>query len=501
VVTPELANALAGRGRALTSVSLRCPEFAPGAFAALASALAGNSALPHLCIDDCNLSRREIKAVIDALRFNRSLVSLEIPRDNFVAKESLSFWTMLQTNLTLCRLQAAVFLASCSENPDLFQDWALVPQIRQRLIENEELQLLRQNYPMAKLALSLLPLNLPQLPQEVSAYIASLLLQTDATALPSYCTLHMLASHRQIKAQHQPCFPGDLDLARHPSAQRLAQYGIRALPLTPDVMRDMARFCIRHKASDALAWLVVHASGGELNLRASEFNQGEVGWLIQWTRAAPCPIKLRLDNVSLSTEDIADIARGMSGNHALTCLSLKGCPMQERDVTLIGNALRTNTAMVALHVSEDLIPRDDSGPYAGMIQFDNGILTDGAGYLMAGPRELHTVSTDVWAQVFQRQALAFRRIAEDDLLPRHTHRYFLFSMIAFSLKRNAGLKGNVLTLADINPNKVFKEFFPFMQETAWPGDEQSNTAESVASFATGHSEAGSSSNHDKLPSL
>jgi hypothetical protein len=74
-------------------------------------------------------------------------------------------------------------------------------------------------------------------------------------------------------------------------------------------------------------------------------------------------------------------------------------------------------------------------------------------------------------------------------------------MIAFSLKRNAGLKGNVLTLADINPNKVFKEFFPFMQETAWPGDEQSNTAESVASFATGHSEAGSSSIHDKLPSL
>jgi hypothetical protein len=207
VVTPELANALAGRGRALTSVSLRCPEFAPGAFAALASALAGNSALPLFCIDDCNLSRREIKAVIDALRFNRSLVSLEIPRDNFVAKESLSFWTMLQTNLTLCRLQAAVFLASCSENPDLFQDWALVPQIRQRLIENEELQLLPQNYPMAKLALSLLPLNLPQLPQEVSAYIASPLLQTDATALPSYCRLHMLDSHRQIKAQHHLASP------------------------------------------------------------------------------------------------------------------------------------------------------------------------------------------------------------------------------------------------------------------------------------------------------
>lgn len=87
----------------------------------------------------------------------------------------------------------------------------------------------------------------------------------------------MLASHRQIKAKVKPAFPDHLDLASHTAAQRLAQYGIKALPLSPHVMRGIAFFCIRHKAAEALDWLVVHASGGGLDLRKSQFKPGEVG--------------------------------------------------------------------------------------------------------------------------------------------------------------------------------------------------------------------------------
>lgn len=64
--------------------------------------------------------------------------------------------------------------------------WALLPQVRRRLIENRERRSFSHQYPVAELALSLLPGNyLPSLPAEISARIARRLLETDASALPS----------------------------------------------------------------------------------------------------------------------------------------------------------------------------------------------------------------------------------------------------------------------------------------------------------------------------
>lgn len=72
-----------------------------------------------------------------------------------------------------------------------------------------------------------------------------------------------------------------------------------------DVMRNISLFCICHQATDTLHWLVVHAAKGALDLRGSRLAPGEAGWPIHWTRAAPCAIKLRLDQVALTKQDIA----------------------------------------------------------------------------------------------------------------------------------------------------------------------------------------------------
>lgn len=105
-----MAHALAGAKGTLSSISLDCCVFAAGAIAAFATALAGNRALTKLRIDGCALSSEDLKAIAASLQINRTLVSLhvsEMDGDRLMA-DAMSFWTMLQTNLTFHHLQASV---------------------------------------------------------------------------------------------------------------------------------------------------------------------------------------------------------------------------------------------------------------------------------------------------------------------------------------------------------------------------------------------------------
>jgi hypothetical protein len=469
-ITPALAHVLAAPGKALTGLCFESCGFAPGTVAALTSALADNTTLSSLRVN-CNKfnffnSLAEQKAFNDGLRFNRSLVSLDIyfhfqtPGHTHI----LSQREMLQVNLTLCDMRHGLY-PNPRDLPDPLQHWSLLPHVRQRLNENRELPSLSDRYPMAKLAFSILPGNLPYLPPDVSANIARFLLQTDATALPTYRTLHMLASHREIKEQHKPSFPNHLDLAGRLPAQLLAQCGAQALPLPPDVMRSIALFCVRHKASEALDWLVVHASRGELDLRASQFEPGEAGWLIQWTRAAPCPIKLRLDNVPLRKQDIADIAHHLTGNPALTSLSLKGCAMAAEDLKLICEALKTNTAVVALLLSEDLIALEQGEPerFQRQTLLESGMVADGYGNLIAVPEQASATSLDQLARYRDRIA---REDLHRNMLEWPTPRSLLLAAIAFSLRRNIRLQNGVPALADLLPDKAFADAIAILPDAS-----------------------------------
>ena len=351
-ITPAMAHALAAPGKALTEVHLGDCSFAPGAVMAFASALASNDTISSLEIQNLHDAGSDLKPIYSELQSHRSLVSLQIRAGGTPFADIAFLWKMLQANLTLreFNLGSEPYPPRPNEDP---HPWSLLPHVRQRLAENRELPLFADQYPMAKLAMSILPGNLPPLPRDVSANIARLLLQTDASALPSYRALHMLASHKEIKSQHKPVFPDCVDLTSHPDAQRLARSGKLALPLSANAMRSIALFCIRHQATDALNWLAAHACKGWLDLRGSQFEPGEAGWLMHWTRAAPCPIKLRLDQVALTDQDVADIAQQLAGNQALTALSLKGCAMSTTSLDLLSKALMGNTALCALLLSED----------------------------------------------------------------------------------------------------------------------------------------------------
>ena len=403
----------------------------------------------------------------EGLRSNRSLVSLELDHLRNIPTDIISLWEMMQANLTLCNISHGLY-----PNPlrvtDPRQQWALEPHVRQRLKENKELPFLSDHYPMAKLALSILPDNLPYLPPDVSASIARFLLETDASALPTYRTLHMLALHREIKAQDKPAFPDHLDLSRYPAAQRLAQCGAQALPLAPDIMRHMALLCIRHKASEALDWLVLHACKGELDLRESQFEPGEAGWLIQWTRAAPCHIKLRLDNVALRKQDIADIAQHLTGNPALASLSLKGCAMAAEGLRLICEALKTNMAMVELHLSEELIALDskESERSRTWISLEDGMVADGNGMLVQVPEQ--TLGTTLENLARYRDRIAREDVNEHTLSP-YPLKYLSLATIAFSLRRNIRLQNRVPTSDDLLPDKAFENAIHMLPDARSPG--------------------------------
>lgn len=456
VVTPELVNALAGPRATLTSVGLHNPAFAPEAFAALTSALAHNDTLSFLTFGECEdiVSLEKQKALHDALRFNRTLVSLDLSFLVNAGTHIVSMWEMLQVNLTLREMRHGLHPAP-QLVPDYLLYWSLLASVKQRLRENRELPSLADRYPMAKTAFSILPGNLPQLPSEVSAHIAHLLLQADATALPTYRILHMLALHRQIKAQDKPRFPDHLHLAGHLPAQLLAQCGKQALPLPPDVMRSMTLFCIRHKASDALDWLVVHASAGTLDLRGIEFEPGEAGWLIHWTRTAPCHIKLRLDNVLLKKQDIADIAQHMTGNPALTSLSLEGGVMETKELQLICEALKSNTVMVELRLPKNLIaPGRKKNEFSGWTTFlQSRMLTDRNGQVIATPAQASAISLDELA--YYRDGIA-KKDLWSDMVDCFPPRYLLLAAIAFSLRRNIRLQNRAPTShVDLLPDQAF----------------------------------------------
>lgn len=455
-ITPALGHLLAAPGKALTKLVFESCSFAPGAMTALASALADNKTLSHLGINYCsNISLAEQKSLHDGLRFNRSLVSLETFSMVNTCTHLLSMWKMLQANLTVCDMSHG-FYPNLLGVKDHLHQWSLAPQVRQRVRENMELPSLTDQYPMAKLALSVLPDNLPYLPPDVSGHIASFLLQTDATALPTYRTLHMLALHKAIKAQDKPRFPDHLHLASCLPAQLLAQDGAQALPLPPDVMRSIAMFCIRHQASETLDWLVVHASRGTLDLRGSRFAPGEAGWLIHWTQAAPCHIKLRLDNVPLRKQDIAEIARHLTGNPALTSLSLKGCAMTAEDLRLICEALKTNVVMVELLLSAHLIALcwKESDRSSWRTTLEGGMVVDGNGNLITVPEQASASSLENLARY--RDGIA-RVDLSKDISSFPTPRYLLLAAIAFALRRNARLQSRVPTSDDFMPDKAFMD--------------------------------------------
>jgi hypothetical protein len=452
-VTPALAHVLAAPGKAVTRLHLRQCRFAAGAVTALADALAEAHTLTSLSIDFfCSVCLAEQKAFHDALRCNRSLVTLHLNYMGATHTHLFSLWEMLRVNLRLCNISHGL-----EPNPievtDHLLHWALLPQIRERLKENLELPFLADHFPMAQQAFSILPGNLPYLPPDASANIARFLLQTDASALPTYRTLHMLALHSEIRAQGRPAFPEHLDLASHPHAQQLAQCGRQALPLPPDVTRSIALFCIRHKAAHALNWLVVHACKGELDLRASQFEPGEAGWLIRWTRAAPCHIKLRLDHVALKTQDIADIARHLAGNPALTALSLQGCVIAAKGLQLICEALKTNTAMVRLLLSKDLITPEKEAPDRSIwpTQLWNegsaGGYDDSVGRALAEAFYLGNIP------IYPVKKARYNLF--EDLLKSPTPTYLSMATIAFALRRNNRLHNGVPDLANVLPDKAF----------------------------------------------
>lgn len=454
LITPALGHILAAPGKALAELEFDCCNFAPGAMAAFASALADNNILSHLALRCCSgISFAELKCLHDGLRFNRSVVSLDDDCMVNTPTPLLSMWEMLQTNLTVCKMSHGLCPVLLTV-PDPLRQWSLVPHLKQRVRENKELPSLINHYPMAKLALSILPANLPYLPPDISGHIVRSLLQTDATALPTYRTLHMLALHKAIKEQDKPRFPDHLHLASCLPAQLLAQGGVQALPLPPEVMRSIAMFCIRHKASEALDWLVVHASRGTLDLRRSQFAPGEAGWLIHWTRTAPCHIKLRLDNVPLRKQDIADIAQHPTGNPALTSLSLKGCAMAAEDLQRICEALKANLVMVELLLSEDLIAlgRWESDRSQSWATLKGGMVVDGNGNLITVPEQASASSLEDLARY--RDGIA-RNDLFNDVMPFRTPRYLLLAAIAFSLRRNARLQNGVPTPDDFVPDKAF----------------------------------------------
>ena len=454
-VTPALIQAIVAPGKALTSLQLVHCTYAAGTLEALGSALADNDTLSSLSIDSNFInSLPEAKTLHEGLRFNRGLVSLDLRHLFNTPTHIISLWEMMQVNLTLCNIRHGLH-PNPSHVTDPRQQWALVPHVRQRLKENKELASFCDQYPMAKLAFSILPGNLPDLPPDVSGHIARFLLKTDASALPTYRTLHMLALHKEIKAQDKPSFPDHPDFSRDPAAQRLAQCGAQALPLAPDIMRHMALLCIRHKASQALDWMVVHACKGELDLRASQFEPGEAGWLIQWTRAAPCHIKLRLDNVPLRRQDIADIAQQLTGNPALTSLSLNGCAMAAADLELICEALKANMAMVEMLLSEELIALggEEIERSGKRTTLEDRMVADGNGMLIQVPAQTFATSLENLARY--RDGIARLDLNQNTFRVGPT-KYLLLATIAFALRRNRRLQNRVPTSDDLLPDKAFE---------------------------------------------
>lgn len=463
-LTPAVADALTAPGKALAAIELHDCKFSSGTVKALASGLSSNDTLTSLGTGLSKTSTETVESIHAGLRSNRSLVSLDLGRVKSSGAHLLSSWTLLQKNLTL-RNMTHYLDGDRPLGADCFEQWALLPHVKERLRENKLLPFLDHLYPRAKLALSILPGNLPYLPRDVSANIARLLLETDASALRSYCTLHMLALHKTIKAQHKPAFPGHLDLASHPAVQLLAQRGAQALPLPPDVMRSIALFCIHHQATDALHWLVVHASKGALDLRGSRFAPREIGWLIHWTRAAPCPIKLRLDQVALTKQDIADIAQQLTGNHALASLSLQGCAIAAEDLQLICAALKSNMAMVELRLSENLIApgekeakRPQSHPMG-----TSHVIVDGEGKVVAQRSRSNANFLDDMARQWQDGVLG--EDLYNNRLERHTSTYFLLAAIRLSLRRNKRLQDGVPDLASLLPDQAFVDEIAMAQQS------------------------------------
>lgn len=462
-ITPTLSHALASPGNALTELTFDNCKLTPEAIAALANALPDNDTLSHLTFFFCSyFSAAEMKPLYDALRLNRSIVSLYLPLRDDYDLHIHAIWEVLQVNLTICSLPHMRFSDPGYETAD-FRKSPLLPQIRQRLRENKDLLSYTDQYPMAKQALSILPGNLPNLPPDISAYITRLLLQTDATALPAYRTLHMLALHKQIKEQDKPRFPDHVLLTSCLPAQLLAQGGTQALPLPPDVMRSIVMFCIRHKAADALDWLVVHASRGTLDLRGKAFATGESGWLIQWTRAAPCHIKLRLDNVPLSGQDIADIAEHLKGNPALTSLSLQGCAMRSGDVHLICEALNANLVMVELLLSENLISLNwsESGRAAWKTSNESRCYVESNGHCVSFLERVSALGLEEKVSAIGMEELTrFPDLLEqrreyDVPLETPSSRSLSLATIAFFLRRNVRLQKGVVTSDDFMPDKAF----------------------------------------------
>lgn len=456
-ITPALAAALVGAGSALKHVSLQYCTYAPGTIEAFANALAGNNALSKLEIYGSKFygSVQETQLMHVALRHNRSLARLRVD-DGFstlpkTVTDLFSLWKTLLVNMTLSDMDFGLYSdPAVLPNPLVY--WTLLQQVKRRLQENKELPLMADRYPMACVALSFLPMNLPHLPSDISALIARHLLKTDASAIPSYQILHMLALHKHVLSLKKPSFPHGLRLAGHPDAHRLAQSGTQALPLQPEVMRSIALLCIRHQAADALNWLVVHASKGELDLRESLFRPGEVNWLFHWTRAAPCPVKLRLDRVALNWFEIQAMAEHLTGNPALTSLSLEGCVISDLGLATISDSLSRNTVMVELRLSRDLI-QDNRKLYLSQPQdpLRNAMAVDNS----------RQCSTALMPSVPISKANPFGKL-DDNTRKKYATLFFRsppvpsrLSMIAFLMRRNRRMQDRVPDAKDFLPDPLF----------------------------------------------
>jgi hypothetical protein len=104
-ISPALGHLLAAPAKALARLKFVGCTFAPETIAALASALANNNVMSHLAIDECStISFEEQKSLHEGLRFNRSLVSLDLGSMRYSCAHLLSMWEMLQTNLTVCNM-------------------------------------------------------------------------------------------------------------------------------------------------------------------------------------------------------------------------------------------------------------------------------------------------------------------------------------------------------------------------------------------------------------
>jgi hypothetical protein len=128
--------------------------------------------------------------------------------------------------------------------------------------------------------------------------------------------------------------------------------------------------------------------------------------------------------------------------------------MAAEDLKLICEALKTNMAMVALLLSEELIALEKWEPERSGSQtlLASGMVVDGNGNLIAVPEQASAISLEELARYrdgIARQDL-FNNIYES-IVPR----YLLLAAIALSLRRNIRLQNGVPTSTDLLPDKAF----------------------------------------------